>query len=164
MTGRNRARKPARGAASAAASARFANLDKALRMLRESQGFSQAELAAALGVAVSTVSSWERGARVPSLPVLAALAERLDLDLGDLDRALDHVNGRLRPAPRRDPAVSIDLHQVARRLAGGGGALGSEEETAVLHLLEAVERIFGAREGGPRPARRRPGPGRAGRG
>jgi len=132
-------------------------------MLRERQGLSQAELAAALGVAVSTVSSWERGARVPSLPVLAALAERLDLDLGDLDRALDHVNGRLRPAARRDQAAPIDLHAMARQIAGGG-TLGSEEETAVLHLLEAVERIFGAREGGPRPARRRPGPGRAGRG
>lgn len=55
----------ARGAAKEAASRRFANLDKALRLLRERQGFSQTELAAALGVAVSTVSSWERGARVP---------------------------------------------------------------------------------------------------
>jgi len=79
--------------------------------------------------------------------MLAALAERLDLDLGDLDRALDHVNGRLRPAARREPAAAIDLREVARRLAGGGGALGSGEERAILHLLEAVERTFGGHEG-----------------
>lgn len=98
------------------ASRRFANLGKALRLLRERQGVSKAELAAALGVARSTVSSWERGAWLPSLPVLASLADRLELDLGDLDRALDHVNGRQSRAPQRDRAVPLDLRQLARHL------------------------------------------------
>ena len=147
--GRGRSQRGVRRTTRAGESTRFANLDKALRLLRERQGFSQAELAAALGVAVSTVSSWERGARMPSLPALAALADRLDLDLGDLDRALDHVNGRLRPAPMRDQATPIDLHEMARQIAGRSGALGSDKEVAILHLLEALERTFGARGGRP---------------
>lgn len=124
-------------------SARIANLDKALRLLRERQGLNQSELADSLGVAVSTVSSWERGTRLPSLPALARLADRLDLDLGDLDYALDVVNGRPRTAPQRDSTAGVDLRQVARQLAGGGGALGSDEEEVILHLLQALQRTFG---------------------
>lgn len=125
-----------------AAAERLANLDKALRILRERQGFSQADLAAALGVAASTVSSWERGVRVPSLPVLAGVAEALGLGLGDLDEALDLVNGRHRRAAGGEPAGAIDLRQVAKQLAGTG-AVPSEDEEAILHLLEALARTFG---------------------
>jgi hypothetical protein len=46
--------------------------------------------------------------------------------------------------PQSDRAAPLDLEQVARRLAGGGGALASDEERAILHLLEALERTFGA--------------------
>lgn len=131
----------------AGGSTRLTNLDKALRLLRERHGLSQGELAAELGVSFSTVSAWERGTRVPSLPALAAIADRLALDLGDLDRALDVVNGRAPATLPAEEARPIDLRQMARQLAGGGGVLGSSEEEAILGLLEAIERTFGAPEG-----------------
>lgn len=146
--GRSLSRDPER--VRAATAERLANLDKALRILRERQGFSQADLAAALGVAASTVSSWERGARVPSLPVLAGFAEALDLGLGDLDEALDLVNGRHRPAAGSAQAGPIDLRQMARQLAGTG-AIPSEDEEAILHLLEALARTFGGRDAARAP-------------
>jgi len=131
----------------AGGSTRLANLDKALRLLRERHGFSQGELAAALGISFSTVSSWERGTRVPSLPTLGAIADRLDVDLGDLDRALDIVNGRPPAMPRGEEARPIELRQMARQLAGGGGVLASADEEAILGLLEAIERTFQSPEG-----------------
>lgn len=46
-----------------------------LLWLRRRAGLSQATVAAAIGVRVETVSSWEHGRRVPSVEHLRALAE-----------------------------------------------------------------------------------------
>lgn len=57
-----------------------------LRQLRERHGFSQRELARALGVGESTVSRWESGNRVPR----AEVAERLNVLLRALEEAATH--------------------------------------------------------------------------
>jgi transcriptional regulator with XRE-family HTH domain len=56
-----------------------------IRQLRTSQNIplSQAKLAAHLGVAVESVSRWERGAQLPTLTHLQRLAEIFEVPLAD---------------------------------------------------------------------------------
>lgn len=57
-----------------------------IRAARAAKGLNQSEVAHSLGVSQVTVSGWERGAYVPTVPVLNALATLLGLDHGDLLR------------------------------------------------------------------------------
>ena len=50
----------------------------ALRFLRERSGLSQGDVAAALGVSLAAVSSWERGSREPRPAHRAAYLALLD--------------------------------------------------------------------------------------
>jgi ribosome-binding protein aMBF1 (putative translation factor) len=52
-----------------------------VRGLRERRGWSQAQLAAEAGMTQSAVARFEAGGTVPSLPVLARLAQALDAEL-----------------------------------------------------------------------------------
>ncbi len=51
---------------------------------RESQGLSQAELAAVLGVEPATISRWETGLRRPAPRYLPKLAELTGASVGEL--------------------------------------------------------------------------------
>ena len=51
---------------------------------RGAAGLSQARLAGRLGVRQPSVSEWESGRSVPSVPMLHALPVELDLDPGGL--------------------------------------------------------------------------------
>ena len=55
-----------------------------VRRRRERRGLSQAGLAAALGRDRSTVSRWEAGERLPTVPALLALARALGCEPGAL--------------------------------------------------------------------------------
>lgn len=56
-------------------------LGRAVRGLREQQGWSQTQLAAAAGMTQSAVARFEAGGTIPSLPVLDRLAHALDAEL-----------------------------------------------------------------------------------
>ncbi|MDY6940995.1 MAG: helix-turn-helix transcriptional regulator [Cyanobacteriota bacterium] len=60
-----------------------------LAKLRERAGVTQRTLAAALGVTVTTISSWERGAKQPrpSLPQVKIMTEVLQCTLDELVEA-----------------------------------------------------------------------------
>jgi transcriptional regulator with XRE-family HTH domain len=51
---------------------------------RESRGLTQERLAERLGVSGMTVSRWERSAALLNTNVMAAIAEALDIEPGDL--------------------------------------------------------------------------------
>lgn len=55
-----------------------------LAALRKKKGFTQEELAAALGVSTSAVGNWEAGLRRPRYDTLRRLAEVLGVSLDDL--------------------------------------------------------------------------------
>jgi transcriptional regulator with XRE-family HTH domain len=59
-------------------------LPKALRAARESAGLSQAELAAKLDVAPSTVAGWELGTHNPRLDKLAAISKVTGVEVAEL--------------------------------------------------------------------------------
>ena len=67
------------GAADAYEAARLAfELGAAVRDLRISHGWSQAELASAAGMTQSAVARFEAGGTIPTLPVLGRIAHALD--------------------------------------------------------------------------------------
>lgn len=55
-----------------------------VKFLREEQGISAQNLAAALGSSKAMVWKWERGETIPSVPVLLMAAAALDCSLVDL--------------------------------------------------------------------------------
>ena len=61
-------------------------VDSALKRLREAAGLSQQELAARIGVGVTTISRWERGVSpaMLSVPQMKALCRELGVALDDL--------------------------------------------------------------------------------
>jgi transcriptional regulator with XRE-family HTH domain len=119
-------------------------LPAALRLLRESRRLAQREVAARLGVEASVVGGWERGRRPPSAARLFQLATLYDLDLGDLDDALELAGAlgeRRRPAAGEPP---IDPHRLARRLLGGRPRPPADAaEDALARLLGAVFALVG---------------------
>jgi ribosome-binding protein aMBF1 (putative translation factor) len=56
-------------------------LGRAVRELRERNGWSQSQLAAAAGMTQSAIARFEAGGTVPTLPVLERIAHALDVDL-----------------------------------------------------------------------------------
>lgn len=53
--------------------------------LRKRLGLTQEELARLLGVAQSTVASWESGARIPRFPMVRNIAITLGVSVDELD-------------------------------------------------------------------------------
>lgn len=74
-----------------------------LRQLRMAQGRQLAEVAAAAGLAVSYLSELERGHKLPTLPVLLALAEAYDVRVTDVLADLYPFGSNRRP--RRPPTI-----------------------------------------------------------
>lgn len=56
-------------------------LGRTIRTLREQRGWSQSELARAVGMTQSAVARFEAGGTVPTLPVIERLAKALDAEL-----------------------------------------------------------------------------------
>jgi len=77
-----------------------------LRAIREKRGFTQSQLAEAIGTYAPQISKYETGEVVPEGETLAALAEVMDVSLDELvlgrsnDRADDVRDARLRTSVR----------------------------------------------------------------
>lgn len=109
----------------------FARLGRALRLLRETVGKSQKEVAAAAGITPPMLSAYERERTAPEMETLdKILAQGLGASLADLAWALDVVNERVAPAGRA-PAGS--------RRVGGGRGREAEADPALALLLRRPE-------------------------
>ena len=86
-------------------------IGKALRILREGVGITQTEVARRGGPDFRTISHWETGRKHPSLRLLIQYLNALELDLSDLQGALDQI------AKRRDRLTSR-LIMMEQRLSG----------------------------------------------
>lgn len=119
---------------------RFDTLHDALRLLREQRGYSQRRVADALGVEASAVGSWERGKRPPPLDRFFQLADLYDLDLADIDDALEMAGSPPRRG-RRQAIADADLtpRRLARLLLDRRGEAGLDPaENELVRLLDAL--------------------------
>jgi transcriptional regulator with XRE-family HTH domain len=101
-------------------------LGRRVAELRATAGLTQAQLAERVGVATETVSRLERGATLPSLAKIEALAAALGVELADLfrrrarttarDAAMDRLLAALRGRPAEDVELLADIagHVFAR--------------------------------------------------
>ena len=93
--------------------------------LRQSYGFSQAELARKLHISTSAVGMYEQGRREPSVETLVALSHLFGVSLDYL------LSGR--PDTIRDVTA---LHRMAKDNCDGASTMSKEE--MVCHLLWAL--------------------------
>lgn len=61
-----------------------ATLARTLKMLRNMDGYTQDEVARAIGTSVTNISHWETGLKVPRPEWLTALAKLYDVEVGNL--------------------------------------------------------------------------------
>jgi DNA-binding XRE family transcriptional regulator len=104
---------------------------KTIRALRQARGWTQFELALAVGVQPQTVYLWESGRRLPQVPQMRRLGEVFELcsdeiDLGssaDLSRTPTHG-----PDPERRPDELVPRLQRQRRaIRGAEGAAAKHD-------------------------------------
>lgn len=62
----------------------MSDIARNIKLLRQKQGMTQAELAERLHVTRQTVSNWERGAAYPDIPMLMEMAKTCDVDINQL--------------------------------------------------------------------------------
>ena len=87
-----------------------------LRALRAERGLSQEEVAARAGMAASTLSRLESGARRLALDHLAPLAGALGVEVGDL---LASATGDPRVRERPRTVEGMTMHRLSRAAPGG---------------------------------------------
>lgn len=107
-----------------------------IRALRAAQGFTQAQLAAELGITVRTLQNYEQGRMYPkNTAVYGRLADvfgvSADYLLSEADRCLSDAQDRGGSAARRD------LDELLSELGGlfAGGTLAESELDAVMRSL-----------------------------
>ncbi|MRG94278.1 helix-turn-helix domain-containing protein [Polyangium spumosum] len=99
-----------------------ARIGEVMRRCRAARGWSQAVLAEHLDVSVDYVGLLERGERVPSIPVLLLIAERLGVSAAELlgERELEDWEQEALTAIRALPVAARDV--VLAMLRGAAGA------------------------------------------
>lgn len=102
-------------------------LGRVIASLRERRGLSQAQLAAMIGVAQSSLSRFETGASQPDAFTFRKLAQALGISVGKLQGVVDRSFAETQAtAERNSPAAEADTPwwQVALRVAGAVGLAG----------------------------------------
>jgi len=102
-----------------------ANLGRRLRLQRQAQGLTQAQVAEAVGIEPDTVGRMERGTRLPSLSVLALLAGFLGVEVVELLADDDAWARAADAAPHQRRLVALALRVPAERADAAARMLGS---------------------------------------
>lgn len=109
---------------------RFEEIGRALGTVRDRRGIEREELARWTGISIKQIGAWEAG-RVPNVAHFGLAAAAIELDLGELDAALDDAAARARAD--HDAGVDANARRLARELLGDPPArLETERQVAVL--------------------------------
>lgn len=137
---------------------RMDSVGRALRVLREERELTQRQVAEALGLRASVISSWECGKTAPSLARFGQLADLFALDLGDLDDVLAIVEGqphRRRRSPARES--DADQPQLVKFLLGAPGLFpATPAEQTLSTLLSNLHTLLRQVQEGKGPEERPP--------
>lgn len=119
------------------------NFSEKLTALRRKQGWSQEQLADALGVTRQSVSKWEGGAAMPELPKLIALSELFHVTVDYLVK--DGPQEPELPGPGRDVPASARLEEQVEELSSyfRCWAWDSAAHIGRLPLVSVRLRLFG---------------------
>ena len=130
---------------------------EAIRLLREKNRFTQAELAEKIGVSDKAVSRWETGKGYPDITLLEPLARALSVSVAELmsGNAITNANvsaNMLRPTFYVCPVCGNVVHSVGEAVVHCHGVLlrpAEAEEADERHSLtvETVEDEFYVRVG-----------------
>lgn len=126
------------------ASAEPSRFPQVLKALRKARGLTQGELAATLGLSNATITAYETGLRVPTLPSVFALEQYFGvtaaalLGLEDANPAAPRADGRGKPRPLTDAET---------RLLEDFRCLSAENQTTLLRLaakFAAIDKALSA--------------------
>jgi transcriptional regulator with XRE-family HTH domain len=121
---------------------RPAPLGATLRFLRFAGGWSEAELAHALGVSPDLISKYEKGRKVLSRPRLEELLAAVDLPPEAVDACIYALEVAY---PKEQPGSPVDPSPAARRSIHRAAAIaGQQAAEATLEKLEENVRRLGA--------------------
>ena len=111
-----------------------------LKELREKKGLSQYEFAKKIGVAQSTVGSWESGRREPNYNTTKIIADFFDVSVDYLiSRADDPTpNPDNKKSPGEEPELDIDSIEYA--LYGEARDLDDDEKQQLLELAKLMRK------------------------
>lgn len=101
-----------------------------LRRLRIERGYTQSDLARALGISRSSIGMYEKGYRSPDLEIIREIADLLQADLNYLIGRADTQEDQ--------PTLSIyeDMEQL---IARNGKSLSSAEKMKLIKLLSELD-------------------------
>lgn len=102
-------------------------LGRVIAALRERNGWSQAQLAARIGVAQSSLSRFETGASLPDTFVFRRLAQAFGMSVGQLQRIVDRAFAQTQQTAQQaapPPSAGTPWWQVALGVAGAVGLAG----------------------------------------
>ena len=103
-------------------------LMKTIRALRRERGWTQFELALAVGVQPQTIYLWESGRRLPQVPQVRKLGEMFGMCSDDID--LEPLVNRRRTAPHQIRANQRQGEPVPGRTPAGRALTRGGEESA----------------------------------
>lgn len=86
-------------------------LAEKIKLLRETEGMTQAELARILGISRSGVNAWEMGLSIPSTQYIVELAKRFSVSTDFLLGMEETVTVSIKGLSQRQIAVVIELIQ-----------------------------------------------------
>jgi DNA-binding XRE family transcriptional regulator len=104
---------------------------KTIRGLRRERGWTQFELALAVGVQPQTIYLWESGRRLPQVPQVRKLGEVFGLCSDDID--LEPLVNRRRTTPRQARAGRHAGEPAPGRDVAGRAVTRGGEESAARH-------------------------------
>lgn len=109
--------------------------------LATSLGKNDSEIAKDIGVAKQTISSWRTGQRSPRKPVVVAIANRYNVNIGWL-MGLDEPKERQTPPPQRTEHV-LDAYYAQKGYAMRSTANSTEWADMIEELDERQKRTLG---------------------
>jgi transcriptional regulator with XRE-family HTH domain len=101
---------------------------RTIKTRREQLGLSLRALAAKSGVSASMISDIERGAKSPTISILAGLADALEVPVSDLVDTTSPLAGRIKVVRRSEQPALVDPASGAKRTSFGPPVAGSRIE------------------------------------